>query len=153
MVNVTATLAGLLETPVAVEVTGTVAVYEPAARVPSVAVTVSVAGAVVVLRDALSQPVAPVPYVMTPVANPDSVPTPPFVTETVCAAGFAPPVAPLKESVVEESAISGAGAVAVAVNVIGLPLSPEAVAVSVFDPVAAPSVQLPTVARPELFVV
>src|SRR5205085_179292 len=47
----------------------------------------------------------------------------------------------------------GAPAVPLAVNVIGLPFTPGAVAVRVFWPAAVPSVQLPTVAMPPASVV
>ena len=54
-VNVTATFCGLLfATP---DVTATVAVYVPAAKLPVVTPNVSVAGAVVVFKLAFSQPV------------------------------------------------------------------------------------------------
>ena len=42
---------------------------------------------------------------------------------------------------------------AVAANVTGFPKRPAAAAVSVFPPAVVPSVQLPTVARPNTFVV
>src|SRR6185503_6910580 len=57
--NDTLTVCGLL--PATGELTCTVAVYVPAARAPVVAARVTVAGAVVVLRLAPSQPVAPGP--------------------------------------------------------------------------------------------
>src|SRR5207248_3730089 len=48
------------------------------------------------------------------------------------------------------SALLAAPAFPVALNVSGLPVSPVAVAVSVFAPAVVPSVQLPTVAIPSL---
>jgi hypothetical protein len=55
--NVTVSDCGLFVTPDADDVIGTVAVYVPAARLPSVAVSISVAGAEVPLRLVASQPV------------------------------------------------------------------------------------------------
>jgi len=74
------------------DVTGTVAVYVvPDTRVPEVAVSVSVVGADVALKLAVSQPVGcPDPYVIVPTPSPLSFPNPPLETFTVWGSGFPP---------------------------------------------------------------
>src|SRR5207237_222284 len=76
-------------------------------------------------------------------------------TVTVIVAAFAPEDAAIVPGAAATSdrAALGAPAVAVAVNVIGLPFTPGEVAVSVFWPAAVPSVQLPTAAMPLALVV
>src|SRR5207248_1786074 len=74
---------------------------------------------------------------------------------TVIVAALAPVDAVIAPGVAATSdrAALGAPAVPVAVNVIGLPFTPGAVAVSVFWPAPVPSVQLPTAAIPLALVV
>ena len=67
------------------------------------AVSVSVAGAVVVLKVAVSQP-APLVYDVD-CDKPFNVPPPPFVTTMVCDAGAAPPTPALNVAVVLERAM------------------------------------------------
>jgi hypothetical protein len=93
-VKVTFTVCGLLV--VTGELTATVAVYVPAARLPVVAARLSVLGADVALRLALSHPAGWPAAKRTSAVRPERVPSPPFVTSTVCAAGFSPPAAPVK---------------------------------------------------------
>ncbi len=82
----------------------------PAVSEPSIGVTCSVAGAVVAESGAVSQPEAPAPY-ETPVESPERVPVPLLVTLTVWAAGEAPPLTALNESVDGDAAITGVGPV------------------------------------------
>src|SRR5437879_5880836 len=74
---------------------------------------------------------------------------------TVIVAALAPPDAEMVpgSAATSDRAALGAPAVPVAVNVIGLPFTPGAVAVSVFWPATVPSVQLPTAAMPLALVV
>jgi hypothetical protein len=75
------------------DVTGTVAVYVvPDTRLPDdVAVSVSVVGADVALKLAVSQPVScPDPYVIVPTPSPLSFPNPLLETFTVLGSGFTP---------------------------------------------------------------
>src|SRR5207248_595920 len=69
---------------------------------------------------------------------------------TVIVATLAPPDAEIvpASAATSDRAALGAPAVPVAVNVIGLPFTPGAVAVSVSWPATVPSVQLPTAAMP-----
>ena len=70
-------------------------------------------------------------------------------------AGLAPLDAVIMEGAAATSdrAALGAPAVPVAVNVTGLPFTPGAVAVNVFEPAVVPSVQLPTAVMPLALVV
>src|SRR5207302_3235315 len=74
---------------------------------------------------------------------------------TVIVAALVPPDAEIVpgSAATSDRAALGAPAVPVAVNVIGLPFTPGAVAVRVFWPAAVPSVQLPTAAMPLALVV
>src|SRR5690606_2656911 len=73
------------------EATRTVAAWVPTGSVPVAAVSVSVAGGVVLLSAADSQPVCGPEGYETVAVSPLSVPPPVFVTSSVMGAGFAPP--------------------------------------------------------------
>src|SRR5204863_9379853 len=96
----------------------------PAVRLPVTAVSVSVLGAVGLLRLALSQP-CPVPYVIE-VARPLSVPPPLFVIPTVWAGGFAPPWVALKVTLARLNVMTGGGGATTAT--VATPAAPPATA-------------------------
>jgi hypothetical protein len=109
-VSETLTVWGLFVTPVALEETGTDALYDPAASEPVAGVSVNEVGAVDALTPAVSHPpVWPAPYVTVPVESPVSVPVPPFVIVMDCAAGLAAPdVAEKVAELLGESRMAGA---------------------------------------------
>src|SRR5207302_453356 len=141
--------------PVAVNVTGlpvsdpdvAVSVFDPAVAlsvhevrvaIPSDPVLTGVVGVTVPL------PAAGVNVTATP-------PTGfPFASFTITDGGVPPPLpsAPVRFAALFPAIVVAAPAVPVALNVTGLPLKPVEVAVSVFGPAVALSVQLPTVATP-----
>jgi hypothetical protein len=115
MVNVTVTVCGLLvATP---DVTGTVAVWVPAVRLPVAGWRVSVAGAVVALSVAVSQPLAPGPKLIVPMPRPSNVPPPPLETFSGEAVGSPPPAVAEKPTVVEDNTIAGGAGADVTVKV------------------------------------
>src|ERR687888_506106 len=124
-VSVTAIVFGEPVAPAVVAVTVTVAVYVPAASPVTDGLTESVAGAVAlagvtVSHDASSDAVT------------SNVPPPVFVTDTVCAAGFAPPCTAVKARLVGETdSAGGVGGSTVSVTgmVFGEPVAPVAVTV------------------------
>src|SRR5436309_6857536 len=149
----------------AAAVTLTLAVAVTAVTPLSVALIVFVS-ALVELSVAVAWPLAPVRLVgwasalfvplaarvtVTPLTG---LPNSSFAV-TVIVAALAPVDAVIAAGVAATSdrAALGAPAVPLAVNVIGLPFTPGAVAVSVFSPAPVPSVQLPTVAMPPASVV
>ncbi len=101
--------AGLLVTPVALDVIGTVAVYVPACSAPRVGVSVTVAGAGGT-ADRRREPTGwlPCQIMIVPTARPDSDPLPLFETSTVCAAGLTVPAVVVNDAVVAASKIVGA---------------------------------------------
>ena len=105
-VSVTVTCCGEFDAPVAVN--GTVAVYVPAASVPSVTALVRTAGAEVVSSVAESQPEPPAPYAIVPMLRPVRLPPPEFVMFTFCDGGAVPPFAPVKERLLADSVITPA---------------------------------------------
>src|SRR5207249_11893612 len=104
-------------------------------------------------------PGPPPVIVPSPPARPTPTPTPatgfPFASFTITDGGeptAAPAVAVWLVGLFA-AIVAAAPAVPVALNVTGLPLKPVEVAVSVFGPAVALSVQLPTVATPLALVV
>jgi len=104
---VTATVFGVLDAVGALMLT--VAVYVPTGNEPRDALSESVAGAVVVLRLAVSHP-APDVYA-TLVDNPLSVPTLPLEIRIPVAAGSASPRMAVKDRADAESTMDGAAAI------------------------------------------
>ncbi len=80
-------------------ITGIDATYEPARIDPVVAWTITVAGTELLLKEAVSQPLAPKPYAIGPRLMGGNDPPPAFVIVAELLDGFAPPSIALNDCV------------------------------------------------------